>query len=96
MGKILSYLQNRLREKSTWIGIFMVASAWGFNLTPEQVAALSFLGMALAGAPGDTMQRLSPPKQDDAKPVEFNKIKEQVKADADKALIDIINDDQRD
>lgn len=123
MGKVLSYLQNRLREKSTWIGIFMVASAWGFNLTPEQVAALSFLGMALAGAPGDTMQKLgrsSLPNTvvtgKDAERLDemmrnpkkisreerailkesFDKINQQVKADANKALIDIINDDQRD
>lgn len=103
MSSVLAYLQNRLREKTTWAGLFMVASAWGFNLTPEQVAALSFLGMALAGAPSDVLQRKSKPcehkkiTREDLQRMDeqFNKIKEQVKADADKALIDVINDDQR-
>ena len=108
MDKVLAYLQNRLREKTTWAGLFMVASAWGFNLTPEQVAAISFLGMALAGAPGDTLQRLKAPKckhegeprkitREDLQRMDeqFNKIKEQVKADADKTLTDIIDESNR-
>ena len=107
MDKILAYLQNRLREKTTWAGLFMVASAWGFSLTPEQVAAISFLGMALAGAPGDTLQRLKAPKckhEDKPRKItredlrrmdeQFKTLKEQVKADADKTITDIINDDQ--
>ena len=104
MASILTYLQNRLREKTTWAGLFMVASAWGFNLTAEQVAALSFLGMALAGAPGDSIQRLQKPKscghKDEHRKItkedlqrmneQYNNIK---KSDADKSLTDIIDSD---
>lgn len=47
----MDWLKERLKEKSTYIGLFMVFSAFfGIHLTPEQQNALIFLGMALSGA----------------------------------------------
>lgn len=45
------FLIRRLTETSTWAGLFLVASAWGLNFTEQQQAALTVLGMALAGTP---------------------------------------------
>ena len=45
------FLIRRLSETSTWAGLFLVASAWGLNFTEQQQAALTVLGMALAGTP---------------------------------------------
>ena len=45
------FLIRRLTETSTWAGLFLVASAWGLEFTEQQQAALTVLGMALAGAP---------------------------------------------
>lgn len=36
-----------LAEKSTWLGFFAVASAFGFNLTEPQQYALAALGASL-------------------------------------------------
>lgn len=46
-----NFLIRRLTETSTWAGLFLVASAWGLNFTEQQQAALTVLGMALAGSP---------------------------------------------
>jgi len=48
---IKDFLLTRLKETSTWAGLFLVASAWGLEFTPEQQAALTVLGTILAGAP---------------------------------------------
>ena len=45
------FVLRRLSETSTWAGLFLVASAWGLEFTDQQQAALTVLGMALAGAP---------------------------------------------
>lgn len=45
------FLIRRLTETSTWAGLFLVASAWGLEFTEQQQAALTALGMALAGVP---------------------------------------------
>ena len=45
------FLIRRLTETSTWAGLFLVASAWGLEFTDQQQAALTVLGMALAGVP---------------------------------------------
>ena len=45
------FMLRRLSETSTWAGLFLVASAWGLEFTAQQQAALTVLGMALAGAP---------------------------------------------
>jgi len=46
-----NFLIRRLTETSTWAGLFLVASAWGLNFNEQQQAALTVLGMALAGSP---------------------------------------------
>ena len=46
-----TFLISRLKETSTWAGLFLVASAWGLEFTPEQQAALTVSGTILAGAP---------------------------------------------
>ena len=45
------FVLRRLSETSTWAGLFLVASAWGLEFTEQQQAALTVLGMALAGTP---------------------------------------------
>lgn len=46
------YLLARLKEPSTWRGLILLATAAGIHLSPDQIAALSAVGMALAGAVG--------------------------------------------
>lgn len=46
-----NFLQNRFTEPSTWIGIFLISSAWGISFTPEQQYALTTFGIALIGIP---------------------------------------------
>lgn len=46
---ILSFLLARLKEPSTWKGIFMTMGALGLAVSPELGAALTILGCALAG-----------------------------------------------
>jgi hypothetical protein len=46
---MLMFFLNRLKEPSTWKGMFLVAAAFGF-VVPEQVGyAITVLGVALAG-----------------------------------------------
>lgn len=52
------FFLNRLKEPSTWAGLMLVAGAFGLNLTVEQQYAIQFLGMALMGAPEDSIKRL--------------------------------------
>jgi hypothetical protein len=60
---MLKYLINRFREHFSWAGIFLVASAFGFELTEFQQYALTFLGMSLFGAPDENLKRLFRPKK---------------------------------
>lgn len=47
------FLLARLREPSTWRGAIWVLSAFGvYAFTDDQAAAISALGMALAGGVG--------------------------------------------
>jgi len=48
---VKNYFINRLRERSTWSGLIWCAVAFGvYQFTPEQEAAVTALGMSLAGA----------------------------------------------
>ena len=40
-------IKRWLAEKSTWLGLFAVASAFGFELTEPQQYALAALGASL-------------------------------------------------
>jgi len=51
--KILFWLISRFKEPYSWAGFFMVASAFGFELTSQQQLALSVFGMALCGTPDE-------------------------------------------
>jgi hypothetical protein len=39
----------RLKERSTWVGLTMIATAGGVQLSPEKMEAIYTLGTTLAG-----------------------------------------------
>lgn len=50
MNAILAYIVARLGEPSTWRGLFALLTALGITLHPDQVAAVTSLGLAAIGA----------------------------------------------
>jgi hypothetical protein len=60
---LFQFLLNRFREPFTWIGAFAVASAFGFELSDTQQAAITLFGMALMGSPDDKLAKLLPKKR---------------------------------
>jgi hypothetical protein len=60
---VFKFLVERFGERFSWTGIFLVASAFGFELTEFQQYALTFLGMALFGAPDERLKQLLKPKK---------------------------------
>lgn len=58
-GLMKEFLIRRFKEPSTWGGLMLVGSAFGMDLTEQQQFALSFLGMALAGAPDDSFDKIA-------------------------------------
>ena len=44
----MSYLLERLRERSTWLGLAAFATALGVHLSPELSEAIVSTGVALA------------------------------------------------
>lgn len=47
----MDYIKNRFKEASTWHGIFWMLAAFGvYTFTPEQILAITALGMSLAGS----------------------------------------------
>jgi hypothetical protein len=49
MDKILTFLTDRAKERSTWLGLTGVISAFGVALAPEQVELISVIGVSIAG-----------------------------------------------
>ncbi len=49
---MLDYILNRLSEPSTWRGLFLVATAAGVNVSPEQANAIMTLGLGGVGLIG--------------------------------------------
>ncbi len=47
---MLQFLIDRLRERSTWLGLIAIVSAAGVAISPEQVEAIAIAGAAIAGA----------------------------------------------
>ena len=47
-NKFIQYLINRLKEKSTYIGIISILGALGITFKPELVGAIAPAGIALA------------------------------------------------
>lgn len=48
--KIIHWILDRLKERSTWIGITTAVTAIGVGLSPEQQAAIATAGVAVTGA----------------------------------------------
>lgn len=48
----MKYLIDRMSERSTWVGLIAILSAFGVVLSPEQTEAVVALGAATAGAVG--------------------------------------------
>jgi hypothetical protein len=46
---MIDWIIDRLRERSTWLGLVSFAAAVGVTLSPEQAQAMIAAGMALAG-----------------------------------------------
>lgn len=44
----MSWIKNRLKERSTWLGLITLASIAGYSLRPEQQELVVTLGMSLA------------------------------------------------
>lgn len=47
---ILSFVIDRLKERSTWIGLTGLLTVAGVALEPEQIEAISLAGIAIASA----------------------------------------------
>jgi hypothetical protein len=60
---VFKFLVERFREPSSWMGLFAVASAFGFELTDVQQIALSTFGAILFGAPNHQLNRVLPRKK---------------------------------
>lgn len=51
-NKMLEYLISRFSEPSTWRGIIALATSLGVAISPDQIAAIIAIGMALMGVIG--------------------------------------------
>lgn len=49
MKAFLTFIADRLRERSTWLGIVSLATALGLALTPEQSEAVIAAGIGFGG-----------------------------------------------
>ena len=52
MDTFKTYIINRLKEASTWRGIFMLLTALGLNIAPELQDSILQAGVALVGVIG--------------------------------------------
>ena len=52
MDMFKTYVVNRLKEASTWRGIFMLLTALGLNIAPELQDSILQAGVALVGLAG--------------------------------------------
>jgi hypothetical protein len=46
---MLKFIGDRLKERSTWVGILSIVTAAGLSLTPEQQGAIIAAGLAITG-----------------------------------------------
>jgi sulfur transfer protein SufE len=49
---MIKYVYTRLSESSTWRGLAALVTAAGIGISPDQIAAISALGLAVIGAIG--------------------------------------------
>lgn len=52
MHKVFLYIIARAQEPTTWRGLALLITALGIAIKPDQLAAITAAGMALAGAIG--------------------------------------------
>ncbi len=48
----MNYIINRLKERSTWLGIISLATGIGLSINPDWVEAIIAAGVGLAGLVG--------------------------------------------
>lgn len=48
-NKLIQYLINRAKEKSTWIGLITFLGALGIGISPELAQSIVPAGIAIAG-----------------------------------------------
>lgn len=48
----MQFFLDRLKERSTWLGLIAFASAIGIGVSPEQSEAIATAGAAVAGLVG--------------------------------------------
>ena len=68
---LVTWLLERLKERSTWIGIISIITAAGVNLSPEMRDTIITAGMSIVGAilafTSDTKPVVIVPSKDDIK-----------------------------
>lgn len=69
MKDALKWLANRLKERSTWLGITSLATAIGIGIDPDQIQAIVGVGVAIGGLIAVFMKDAGSPD----KPVEVKK-----------------------
>jgi hypothetical protein len=47
---MLEFIVERLKERSTWLGLIAIITAAGLGISPEQGEAIALAGTAIAGA----------------------------------------------
>lgn len=52
MQKFVTFITDRAKERSTWLGLISLATALGLILSPEQQEAIIAAGMAVGGIVG--------------------------------------------
>lgn len=50
--KLIAFAADRLKERSTWVGLTALASALGVAITPEAADAIIAAGTGIAGLIG--------------------------------------------
>ncbi len=100
MSSILTFLQKRLTEHSSWYGIMLIALSFGLKISPEQQQAIIYFGMAMAGAPDVNLANVirgisgknAVTETQQATVAKPQTIKEAVKADENKSIDDLIDE----
>ena len=46
---MLKFILDRLKERSTWVGLTALVTAAGIGLNPEQLEAITLAGIAVTG-----------------------------------------------
>jgi hypothetical protein len=50
MDAIITYIQSRVGERSTWLGIISLLASFGVAIEPDKAALLATIATAIAGA----------------------------------------------